>query len=115
PVDAFVSVAPGARLLHADALAQWLLPRRLNTHKGESGRVLCIGGDHGHGGAIVLCAEAALRCGAGLLTVATRAAHVPVLLSRRPEAMAVAVESGDDLAPLLANADAIALGPGLGQ
>lgn len=115
PPDAFVSVAPAAQSLGEDALAHWLLPRRLNTHKGESGRVLCIGGDHGHGGAIVLCAEAALRCGAGLLTAATRAAHVPVLLSRRPEAMAVAVESGEDLAASLANADAIALGPGLGQ
>ena len=115
PVDAFVSVAPRARLLHADALAQWLLPRRLNTHKGESGRVLCIGGDHGHGGAIALCAEAALRTGAGLLTAATRERHVCMLLSRRPEAMAVAVESGEDLAPLLADPGVVALGPGLGQ
>lgn len=115
PPDAFVPVVPAAQLLRGDALTHWLLPRRLNTHKGESGRVLCIGGDRGHGGAIVLCAEAALRGGAGLLTVATREAHVPALLSRRPEAMAVAVESGEDLVPLLANADVIALGPGLGQ
>lgn len=115
PAGAFVSVAPAAQLLGGGALGYWLLPRRLDTHKGESGRVLCIGGDHGHGGAIALCADAALRCGAGLLTVATRAMHVPVLLSRRPEAMAVAVESGEDLVPLLANVDVIVLGPGLGQ
>lgn len=115
PADAFVSVAPCAQLLGKGALSHWLLPRRRNTHKGESGRVLCIGGDHGHGGAIALCAEAALRAGAGLLTAATRERHVPVLLSRRPEAMAVAVESGEDLVPLLADPGVVALGPGLGQ
>ena len=115
PDEAFDNVSPHASLLTADALSYWLLPRRRNTHKGESGRALCIGGDHGHGGAIVLCAEAALRSGAGLVSVATREAHVPVVLARRPEAMARAVESDSELPPLLAQADAIAIGPGLGQ
>lgn len=115
PEATFELVSASAMRLARDVLAQWLPPRRRNTHKGESGRVLCIGGEHGHGGAIVLCAEAALRSGVGLLTVATRAAHVPVLLSRRPEAMAVAVESDEELPSLLQRADAIALGPGLGQ
>lgn len=115
PEEAFDTVDPCAMLLTGEALSRWLLPRRRNTHKGESGRALCIGGDHGHGGAIALCAEAALRSGAGLLDVATRENHVPVLLARRPEAMAHAVESGEDLQPLLAQADAVAIGPGLGQ
>ncbi len=108
-------VTARALLLRADYLASCLLRRRRNTHKGESGRALCVGGDHGHGGAIVLCAEAALRAGAGLLDVATRQAHVPVLLTRRPEAMAHGVESGEQLTALLAQADAVAIGPGLGQ
>ncbi|MGH8062164.1 MAG: NAD(P)H-hydrate dehydratase [Pseudoxanthomonas sp.] len=115
PEETFDSAVPCATLLTAEALSRWLLPRRRNTHKGESGRALCIGGDHGHGGAIALCAEAALRSGAGLLSVATREIHVPVILARRPEAMARAVESGEDLQPLLAQADAVAIGPGLGQ
>jgi ADP-dependent NAD(P)H-hydrate dehydratase / NAD(P)H-hydrate epimerase len=115
PEEAFDSAIPCATLLTAEALSRWLLPRRRNTHKGESGRALCIGGDHGHGGAIALCAEAALRSGAGLLSVATREIHVPVVLARRPEVMARAVESGEDLQPLLAQADAVAIGPGLGQ
>ncbi|MEO6104824.1 MAG: NAD(P)H-hydrate dehydratase [Pseudoxanthomonas sp.] len=115
PQETFDTSLPCAMLLTAEALSRWLLPRRLNTHKGESGRALCIGGDHGHGGAIALCAEAALRSGAGLLSVATREIHVPVILARRPEAMATAVESGADLEPLLAQADAVAIGPGLGQ
>lgn len=115
PGETFDSAIPCATLLTDEALSRWLLPRRRNTHKGESGRALCIGGDHGHGGAIALCAEAALRSGAGLLTVATREIHVPMILARRPEAMARAVESGEDLQPLLARADAVAIGPGLGQ
>jgi len=115
PAAAFEGVPAHALLLDQDALARWLLPRRRNTHKGESGHVLCIGGDDGSGGAIALCAEAALRSGAGLVSVATRPTHVAPLLARRPEAMVRAVESTDDLAPLLERARVIALGPGMGQ
>src|SRR5690606_1326661 len=53
------AAAPAARLLRAPALGGWLPPRPRDFHKGLAGRVLCIGGEHGHGGAIVLCAEAA--------------------------------------------------------
>jgi len=115
PAATFDDIAAHAALLEHDALARWLLPRRRNTHKGESGHVLCIGGDDGSGGAIALCAEAALRTGAGLVSVATRPAHVAALLARRPEAMVRAVESTEDLSPLLGRARVIALGPGLGQ
>ena len=104
-----------ATALDTRALGDFLLPRGRNSHKGESGRVLCVGGDHGKGGAVLLCAEAALRTGAGLVDVATRATHVPALLARRPEAMAHAVESARELAGLHAAADVVALGPGLGQ
>jgi NAD(P)H-hydrate epimerase len=98
-----------------DALAAWLPPRPHDSHKGDNGHVLCVGGDHGSGGAILLCAQAALRTGAGLVSVATRAEHVPALLARQPEAMAHAVESTQDLLPLLARAGVVATGPGLGQ
>mgnify|MGYP003601836593 CR=1 FL=1 len=115
PPEAYGAALPVATLLTVDALPNWLFPRRRNSHKGESGRVLCIGGDHGSGGAIVLCAEAALRSGAGLVDVATRELHVPVVLARRPEVMAHGIESGEDLEPLLSRAGAIGIGPGLGQ
>jgi NAD(P)H-hydrate epimerase len=97
-----------------DALAAWLPPRPRDSHKGENGHVLCIGGDHGSGGAIALCAQAALRTGAGLVSVATRAEHVAALLARQPEAMAHAAESTHELLRLLARADVVAIGPGLG-
>lgn|SRR5690606_31949559 len=96
-------------------LARWLRPRARDSHKGDHGHVLCVGGDLGSGGAIVLCAQAALRCGAGLVSVATRAEHVAALLARQPEAMAHAVDSGDAFAPLLERATVLAIGPGLGR
>ena len=113
----YADASPRADLLDAQALRRWLPPRRRDTHKGESGRVLCVGGELGGGGAIVLCAQAALRAGAGLVGVATRAAHVPAALARQPEAMVRAVEAGDGLAPLLeaiGDSGVVACGPGLG-
>lgn len=108
-------IGPVARLLMPGYLDACRTPRRRNAHKGQSGHVLCVGGERGKGGAILLCAEAALRSGSGLASVATRGEHVPALLARRPEAMAHAVASADDLAPLLEAADVVAVGPGLGQ
>jgi hydroxyethylthiazole kinase-like uncharacterized protein yjeF len=77
--------------------------------------VLAVGGDHGYGGAIRLCAEAALRSGAGYVSVATRAEHVAALLAARPEAMVRAVEDAAALRASLVRSDVIALGPGLGK
>ncbi len=63
-------------VLTRDALAS-LPARPFNAHKGQFGHVLIVGGDRGTGGAVLLGAEAALRCGAGLVSVATRPEHVP--------------------------------------
>jgi NAD(P)H-hydrate epimerase len=77
--------------------------------------VLVVGGDLGFGGAVQMAGSAALRCGAGLVSVATRAAHVGALTTARAELMAHGVEDLESLQPLLARADVVALGPGLGQ
>lgn len=115
PAVAFDGVdASGVRWARP-VLARQLPKRRINTHKGESGHVLCVGGNLGSGGAVMLAAEAALRSGAGLVSVATRTAHVAPLLTRCPEAMPHAVEDAAEWAPLLERATVIALGPGLGQ
>ena len=108
-------VAPSADLWHANRLPALLPPRRANTHKGESGHVLCVGGNLGSGGAVMLAAEAALRAGAGLVSVATQPPHVGPLLTRLPEAMAHAVQDSAELQRLLPRARVIAIGPGLGQ
>jgi NAD(P)H-hydrate epimerase len=62
-----------------------------------------------------LAGEAALRVGAGLVSVATRAAQVGALNAARAELMAHATEDLPALQPLLAQASVLALGPGLGQ
>jgi len=67
------------------------------------------------GGAIRLCAEAALRSGAGLVSVASRAENVSALNAARPELMAHGVKDATALLTLLQRASVIALGPGLGQ
>jgi NAD(P)H-hydrate epimerase len=108
-------VAPAALALPAAALGDWLRPRLRDSHKGDNGHVLCIGGGHGSGGAIMLCAQAALRAGAGLVSVATLREHVAALLALQPEAMVHAVDHMEPPAALLQRASVVAIGPGLGQ
>lgn len=115
PAAAWSAVSPAAELWTQARLPALLPPRRANTHKGESGHVLCVGGNHGSGGAIAMAAEAALRAGAGLVSLGTRRDHVGPMLARLPEAMTHALEDGDALPALLDKARVVAIGPGLGQ
>lgn len=103
-----------AQVLTSDTVPR-LPPRSAICHKGQLGHVLIVGGDLGMGGAVLLAAEAALRLGAGMVSVATRAEHVAPLLARLPEVMVKAMRSAADLQPLLARASVVVLGPGLGQ
>ncbi len=93
----------------------YLQPRARHSHKGDFGHVLIIGGDFGYSGAVMLAAEAALRVGAGLVSVATHKEHAKVLTTIRPEVMCHGVDSGKELEPLLAKATVLVVGPGLGQ
>ena len=108
---------PRAWINDADALIA-SLPKRSNiSHKGDHGHLLLIGGDFGFGGAILMSAMAAARCGTGKLTILTRDAHIAPILTQCPEAMIRSIESSDEpiLKKVLAEADAIVIGPGLGQ
>jgi NAD(P)H-hydrate epimerase len=89
--------------------------RRRSDHKGSFGHVLIIGGESGFAGAARMAGEAAARIGAGLTSIATRAAHAGVLASQRPELMCHGVEDAAALAPLLERATVVAVGPGLGR
>ena len=92
------------------------LGRRPRTaHKGDFGQVLVIGGAPGMSGAVLLAGTAALRAGAGRVTLATHPAHAAYLNVARPELMVVGVAGVADLTPLLARSDVVAIGPGLGQ
>lgn len=96
------------------------LPHRLpESHKGNYGHVLIVGGDIGMGGAACLSAEAALRVGAGLVTVITRSEHVPALLARCPEVMCYGIsevsKNEQMITELLKKVTVCVVGPGLGQ
>lgn len=108
---AFAHVPCDARLLVAEALP----PRDRCAHKGSCGHVLVLGGGQGMAGAVHLAGASALRTGAGLVSVATRAEHVSALNAARPELMAHGVDGPQALHPLLERADVLVLGPGLGQ
>lgn len=100
--------------LDASQLAQWFTPRRPTSHKGDHGRLVVIGGDHGTAGAIRMAGEAALRAGAGLVKVLTRVENIVPIITARPELMV------DELTPQsldesLEWADVVVIGPGLGQ
>lgn len=92
------------------------LPRRnRGANKGRYGHVLVVGGGLGMLGAARICAEAALRSGAGLVSVATRPEHAAALAAGLPEVMARGVTDAAQLRPLLEAASVIAVGPGLGR
>lgn len=107
------ALKPDAQLLD-DSLMMLLTKRPRDAHKGHFGHVLVIGGDYGMGGAVRMTAEAALRVGAGLVTVATRPEHVAVVSGARPEIMCHHVLQSEDLLPLIEKASVIVIGPGLG-
>ena len=115
PMAIYDEVPGDCARLELEPLLDLLAPRPATAHKGHYGNVLIVGGDHGMAGAAAMAAEAALRCGSGLVRVATRPEHVGALVARAPEVMARGVESGGDFEPLLAAADVLVVGPGLGQ
>ncbi|MDD5321755.1 MAG: NAD(P)H-hydrate dehydratase [Methylococcales bacterium] len=111
PDDIFQQVSPSAV-----RVAKIPLPRRHRcSHKGDYGHVLIVGGDRGYSGAARLAGEAALRVGAGLVSVATRAEHAGLMNLSRPELMCHGVEAESQLTVLLEKATVIVVGPGLGQ
>jgi ADP-dependent NAD(P)H-hydrate dehydratase / NAD(P)H-hydrate epimerase len=115
PADVFARIEPAARLIAPEAAASWLVPRPADAHKGQHGHVLVVGGEQGMPGAVRMAGEAALRIGAGLVSVATREEHAAAVLAGRPELMCRPIEQAEQLDPLLARAGVIVVGPGLGQ
>ncbi|MCM8811937.1 MAG: NAD(P)H-hydrate dehydratase [Candidatus Omnitrophica bacterium] len=95
------------------ALPKRLLSRRPGSHKGDYGHVLVIGGAVGYVGAPILCVEAALRSGAGLVSLAVSKEIYPIAACKAPPE--IMVHPTQRLPQLLQKADVIALGPGLSR
>jgi NAD(P)H-hydrate epimerase len=113
-IDASAQESASLRRIGAVDMAAFTAPRPREGHKSQFGRVLVVGGGPGMPGAVRLAGEAALRVGAGLVTVATLAAHQSIVVGPRPELMCQAIDDAAALADLLPAFDVIAVGPGLG-
>ncbi len=102
-----------------------LPPRRPDSHKGDFGRALLVGGSRGMTGAITLAGVSALRGGAGLVTLAVPKDCLPIVAGYEPSYMTIglpqqesgqiAVSAAGGLPPLSDRYTAVALGPGLGR
>lgn len=94
--------------------------RRPDGNKGTFGKVLIIAGSRGVCGACIMCAQAALRSGAGMVRIVTHEANRTILQEAIPEAMCDTYDEKDAghmaerLSAALAWADIVAAGPGLG-
>ena len=113
-----------AALIGPDDLSSILKKRPRNIHKGDCGHLLIVAGSFGMAGAAALCARAALRSGAGLVTIACPRSIVPILQTLAPQAMCTPLAEADgaisaDALPALETAlrgkSAVAIGPGLSR
>lgn len=108
----------------ADEAAALVMPRALDGHKGTYGHLLVVAGGPGKAGAAVLAARAAVRGGAGLVSVGVPAPLLPVVDAGSLESMTVALAADGaggvgpgvaaEVLALAAGKQAVMLGPGLG-
>jgi ADP-dependent NAD(P)H-hydrate dehydratase / NAD(P)H-hydrate epimerase len=113
-------------LIEREHLAPLFAPRARGAHKGDFGHVVVVGGSRGKTGAAAMAGMAALRAGAGLVTVATAGSAVALIAAHAPELMTEPLEETagggislealtcGHLTALLAKKDVLAIGPGLG-
>jgi NAD(P)H-hydrate epimerase len=115
PASVRDSIPDSGILIRENKIEKNLPPRRRNSHKGSFGWVLGVGSNMGMSGALRLCGEAALRSGAGKVTLATHPAHADLLNLACPELMVRGVERPEQLQNLLQQVDVLVTGTGLGQ
>jgi ADP-dependent NAD(P)H-hydrate dehydratase / NAD(P)H-hydrate epimerase len=111
-------------VLEAEAVAAQLHPRAADTHKGTYGHVLAVGGSPGKTGAVALASLAALRTGAGLVSLAlpqvlnaameTKLTEVMTIPLPESEPGVLGVEAGKRLMEWLEGKSALIVGPGMG-
>ena len=104
-------VTTDVELITAGDVKPLFPPRSRSAHKGNFGHLLIVAGSEGYTGAPVLCAAAAARSGAGLVTLAVPPAIYPIVAAQcPPEVMPRPLENLD-----YEKYDAIAVGPGIGR
>jgi NAD(P)H-hydrate epimerase len=120
-----VEEAPGfLHLLVEDELSAYLLDPAPGSHKGDFGHCLVVAGSPGKSGAASLAGQAAVRAGAGLVTIAVPGPLLEAVDTVSLESMSLAlsadgsgcltVDAADEVLGALDRKQALALGPGLG-
>ena len=113
-----------AQLIEKEDVKKILPQRKKTAHKNDFGHLLVVAGSFGMAGAGAMCAKAALRSGAGLVTIACIERLVPIYQTLVPEAMCIALKEeggviSDDSVGTLENAlkgkTAVVFGPGIGK
>ena len=117
-------IRPGQFILEKEDLRDVLQKRDPNTHKGRTGHLLAIAGSPGKSGAAAMTATAAMRTGAGLVTLGVPKSLNPVLESQVTEVMTYALPETTDhmldtsamdaLQKLLIRKSCLVIGPGIG-
>jgi ADP-dependent NAD(P)H-hydrate dehydratase / NAD(P)H-hydrate epimerase len=110
-------------LIEPSMFRELLGPRPPDGHKGTFGHVLAIAGSRGKTGAATMCGLAALRAGAGLVTVASAESAIPAIAVHTPELMTEplaetphgTIALNADLDSIVHGKSVIAMGPGLGR
>lgn len=110
------------KVINQTLLEKVIIERSRSSHKGDYGRLLLLGGTYPYGGAIIMAALAAVKSGAGLVTVGTDRElvtvgtdreNIPALHSHLPEPMAFSLQDQQLLKEQLEKAEVVLLGPGL--
>lgn len=108
---------PALPTLVTDAQAsEWLPELRADAHKGDRGRVVCIGGAPGMSGALRLSARSAFAAGAGLVFTLSPQESAALIASAEPDVQAreLRVESQESR-EMIEKAHTLVIGPGLGR
>ena len=125
PMEIFEALKPVVQLTTDELVHKCFPPRKLDSHKGNYGRVLVVGGCAGMTGAAMMCGISALRAGAGLVTVALpqslnsafEASIWEVMSLPLPETpeQTIAPDALDVLLERIGWADVLAVGPGISR
>lgn len=117
PRDIIEKVGYDGETIEESVLRRWIPPRKPDAHKGTFGHVLIAAGSPGKTGAAIMASAAALRTGAGLVTIAAQQAAAGAIEAAKP--VEVMMETFDPASPgtllrLMEGKDAVAFGPGCG-